>query len=128
MDVFEDTVFDSLDSGFQKKSHTAFSGKSSFEDRVAETMLSFDSLKKKDPRAIIKCHKAGKYEIQLSRQHLALSMKEIVAFDNSNIELMFSDDLMQFEPDEDLIIKSKVPLWVIKPMAGGSKVVIQRMW
>lgn len=127
-DIFEDFVFEELKKGFRKKNHNAFMRVTSFDQRVAENFLVLENLKNKDPQAVIKRMVSARYNINLTQPHLALSMKQVIAFDNSNIELMFSDEFMDFEPDEELIMKSKVPLWVIKPMGGGRRVHIQRMW
>jgi len=126
--IFEKCFFNSTDKCFRSKKHEAFSfGSDKFEDEVRSNLLNFDNLKSKDCNARI-TQVGGGYQVKLSRPHLAFSMKDLLSESNPGIDLKFSEDLLDYEPDEDLIIKTKIPLWVIKPMAGGNTVSIQRVW
>lgn len=127
-DVFEKCVFGKMSKGFKKKRHTAFSfGSDNFETEITKNLLNFSGLRKKDKQASI-CSMDKGYQIKLSKPHLAFDMQEILSKNNPGIDLKFSEDLLEYDPDEELILKSKVPLWVIKPMKGGNVVSIQRVW
>lgn len=61
-----------------------------------------------------------------SRQITARQVAAYIASDNP-VKLKFTDDFFYFEPDEDLIHKSKLPLWVVRPV-GNNTVSIERTW
>lgn len=124
MKEFDNAVFNNLNKGFKKRKHISFAHSESFEEEVQRNLLKFDTLKKKDPKAKITRTAYG-YSVNFSKQNLALDLIQLLAEDNKDVDLQFSQDLLEFEPDEELIHKSKVPLWVIKPVSGN-KVMIQR--
>jgi hypothetical protein len=61
-----------------------------------------------------------------SRQVTARQVAAYIASDNP-VNLKFTDDYFYFEPEEGLIHKSKLPLWVVRPV-GGNAVAIIRTW
>lgn len=127
-DIFENCVFKKIKRGFKKKRHVALSFESdNFNVEVTKNLLNFKDLKLKDIKADITQTKGG-YNIKLSKPHLAFDMRSILRRGNPGIDLKFSEDLLEYERDDDLILKSKIPLWVIKPMDGGNVVSIQRVW
>jgi hypothetical protein len=127
-DIFEKCFFSKIKKGFRKKKHTALSFDSTeFNQEVSNNLLNFEDLRKKDKKASIVQMKKG-YRVKLSKPHLAFNMGAILSHSNPGIDLKFSEDLLEYEPDEELIVKSSVPLWVIKPVDGGSTVSIQRVW
>ena len=89
--------------------------------------MNFKGLQKADAYANIVQMGRG-YNVRLSKPHLAFNMRDILSQDNPGIDLRFSEDLLEYEPDEEIVLKSKIPLWVIKPMDGGNTVSIQRIW
>lgn len=127
-DAFERCVFNKINKGFKKKKHTAFSSTSAkFDEAVTENLLNFDALLKQDKGASITQMQCG-YKVKLTKPHLAFNMQGLLQDSNPGIDLRFSEDLLDYEPDDELIVKSTVPLWVIKPAGGGNTVSIQRMW
>jgi hypothetical protein len=44
-----------------------------------------------------------------------------------NIDLSFDEEMLAYEPEDELIKKSKVPLWILKGSPDGS-VAIKRVW
>lgn len=46
---------------------------------------------------------------------------------NPDSRIIFSEDYLDFEAEEDLLKKSENPLWIIKPVAPGA-VRIDRAW
>lgn len=125
-DLFESSVFNKLSKSFMKKGRTAFSD-ANFSAEVFSNVLKFDALKKKDPSLKIVQNEMG-YDVRLSKPHVAFDFCELMKEDNEDVNLCFSDDLLEFEPEEELIHKSKVPLWVICPLEGGTRVLIKRAW
>lgn len=126
--VFEDCFFNRVKRGFHKKRHNAFSSDvSNFEEEVNKNILNFKELKRKDPKVKVTQVNRG-YKVKLSKPHLAFSINELLSGDNPDIDLSFSEDLLEYTPDDELVKKSKVPLWIIKPVDGGSSVYIQRLW
>ena len=55
------------------------------------------------------------------------SFKSLIEADNPDVDLTFSDDLVNFEPEPDLVKKSKVPLWVLSPL-GSKTILLKRIW
>jgi hypothetical protein len=91
---------------------------------VNKNFLKFEGLLKKDIKAHI-TYIGDHYNVKLSKPHLAYNMVNILS--EHNPELKFTEDLLGYEPDEDLIMKSKFPLWIIKSI-GVNSVSIKRIW
>lgn len=89
--------------------------------------LSFDHLKQAAHGRIRVAFTESGYHINLGTQMIAADLRKLLAQDNPGIQLEFTEDFNNYEPNPDLIKKSKVPLWVIKP-TGTQSVLIQRMW
>ena len=121
--LFEDTVFANIAKG---RSRSARSGDTHFEDLVAQELLGFASLKQADHGARIASVERG-YRIELSNTRVAFDFMALMAQDNPAINLEFTEDLLNYKPDEELVRKSKVPLWVIQQI-GPRSVIIKRMW
>jgi hypothetical protein len=96
---------------------------------IHQSMLSFNGLLASDKAARIHAFERG-YRVELGSQRLAFDMgsfRKLLEDDNEGVDLAFSDELATYQPEEGLVRKSKVPLWVIRPV--GTKVVtIQRIW
>lgn len=125
-DFFDDAVFGKLSRFIKQVRRTAYSD-SNFSTEVVESCLKFDALKQRDPQARIFQTEQG-YDIRLSKSHLAFDFCNYMQEDNQDVNLIFTNDLLEFEPDEELMHKSKIPLWVICPLQGGSRVLIKRAW
>lgn len=125
-DIFESSVFNKLSKAIMQKRRTAFSD-ANFSAEVFSNVLKFNALKKIDPSAKIIQNESG-YDVRLSKPHVAFDFCELMREDNEDINLCFSEDLLEFKPEEELIHKSKIPLWVICPLEGGSRVLIKRAW
>lgn len=125
-DLFESSVFNKLSTFIKKVRKTAYSD-ANFSNEVISKALNFDSLKKQDPSVKITQNENG-YDVRLSRPHLAFDFSTMMQEDNQDVNLMFSNDLLEFEPEDELIHKSKIPLWVICPLEGGNRVLIKRAW
>lgn len=126
-DIFEEIAFRRMGRGVNQKSKAAAAVCAEqliFEDEVNKNMLNFDSLRKVDKSAII-THTANGYRIVSKQGFLSLNIQELMMQDNPGIDLSFSPDMLDFEPDQEMIRKSTVPLWVIKQMNPGH-VLIQR--
>lgn len=126
MDIFEASVFNKLSKCVKKVRKTACP-ESEFASEVFASVLKFETLKSKDPQVKIYQTEQG-YDVRLSRPHLAFDFNTLMQEDNKDVNLLFTNELMEFEPDEELIHKSKVPLWVICPLQGGNRVLIKRAW
>lgn len=127
MDIFESLVFKNLEKKIRQIRHQAFSTESSFENEVANSMLNLNGLRTHDAKAVI-CQNELGYDVKFSKSHLAFNFIDLMKKDNPDVNMMFTDDLLNFEPNEDLIYKSKVPLWVVCPLEAGKRVVIKRVW
>ena len=126
--IFEDCFFNKISKCVKSKNHNAFSSDDiKFEDEVSKNLLNFASLQNRDKKVKIIQTRLG-YNIKLSKPHLAFDLKSILSEVNSGINLEYAEDYLDYEPDDDLIMKSKIPLWVMKPMDGGNTVAIQRVW
>lgn len=126
MDLFEASVFNKLSRYLKKVRRTAYSD-SNFTAEVIKSVLKFDGIKSRDPQAKIIQNEFG-YDVRLSKPHLAFDFCNYLKEDNQDVNIMFTNDLLEFEPEEELIHKSKIPLWVICPLKGGSRVLIKRAW
>ena len=96
---------------------------------IHQSMLDFSSLMAADKSTRVHAFDRG-YRVELGNQRIAFDMgsfKSLLEHSNQGVDLTFSDDLASYQPEEGLVRKSKVPLWVLRPV-GGSVVVIQRVW
>jgi hypothetical protein len=128
-ELFEDSFFASAG----KADHTAAgiairpagemdmlaSGKTALRFTTAKAKIRGLKVTATDKGYLISAPKGG-----LLRQ--AFDLGKYIMADNQ-MKLKFSEELMNFEPDEELIHKSKVPLWVLKSNPNGS-VSIERTW
>ena len=128
MDPFESIVFDTLEKSIQRVRRKAFRDSQSFESAVTSNLLKFGGLRQRDPRIRISSAVDGSYDLFFSQPHLSLSINDLLKEDNPDTNFLFEEDLANFEPDEDLIYKSKIPLWVICPLEQGKRVSIKRAW
>lgn len=119
--LFEDAIFDRL---ARSRSRTARSSES-FQDIISHEMLNFTQLLARDRSTRIRSHERG-YRVDFSNR-IALDFIDLLTADNPAVNLEFTQDLLNYQPNADLIKKSKVPLWVIKQV-GPQSVTIQRMW
>lgn len=122
--LFEDAVFSKISSG---KSRTARqNADTQFEDLVARELLNFTALRTADRNLRVAATEYG-YRVDFSRSRVAFDFMSLMAQDNPEINLEFTEDLLNYKPDEELVRKSKVPLWVIQQI-GPRSVIIKRMW
>lgn len=125
-DRFETDVFSNL-SRYMKRVRKTACPESDFDSAVVDSVLKFDPILKRDPAAKVIKTDTG-YDVRLSRTHVAFDFCNYLKEDNKDVNIVFTDDLLEFEPEEELIHKSKIPLWVICPMQGGNRVLIKRAW
>ena len=126
MDAFDSAVFHNLSRFIKKIRHTACP-ESEFDSAVVNSVLKFDAIKSRDPKVKIIQTENG-YDVRLSKTHIAFDFCNYMQEDNQEVNLLFTNDLLEFEPEEELIHKSKIPLWVICPLQGGNRVLIKRAW
>jgi hypothetical protein len=127
MDIFENCFFSNIKKGIKRKKCTAFSSENiNFEKEINRNLLKFEALLQKDPKVKI-VQMGDQYKVKLSKAHLAFNMADILLKSNPEVDLKFSEDLLEYNPDEDLMMKSKMPLWIIHPN-GNNSVSIKRMW
>lgn len=124
--IFEDTVFGKMSQGQKQIKHTAIHEDVNFEERVAAGLLNFDSLRAADKGARVMAV-GGSFDIRLKRNYKALDLAQLIGQDNAGVELKFDSDMIGFNPDEDMLFKSKIPLWIIKPISNN-RVLITRAW
>jgi predicted GH43/DUF377 family glycosyl hydrolase len=125
--IFEETVFKKIKKTFRQRKHVACPDEG-FEAEVQKNALSFAAFKKRDPRVKIASIEDG-YDVVFSEDHLAFDLASLIMESNPNINLKFSQDLLDFEPEEELVMKSKVPLWIIEHVGPSKKrVQIKRVW
>lgn len=118
-DMFENTFFEASAPGRTRRASVATTDK--------RTELRFTTAKAHIRGVTITPTERGYIVRTAGRQHIAFSdLRQYLMADN-RVDLKFSDELMAFEPGEDLIKKSKVPLWVVKPLGEGT-VAIERVW
>lgn len=55
------------------------------------------------------------------------TMARLVKASELNLELELDEDLIFFRPEQDLIYKSKAPLWVVEKR-GPSSLIIRKVW
>ena len=55
------------------------------------------------------------------------TMARLVKASELNLELELDEDLIFFRPEEDLVYKSKAPLWVVEKK-GPSSLIIRKVW
>lgn len=123
--IFEDAVFDGMR---HKKSKTAKQSVGvDLGSEIKKNVLRFDTVFKKKRTARVVPVDSGEYRVYGLDKVLAYGFLETIKDDNRNVNFEFTEDLMNFEPDEDLVKKSKVPLWVIQPLNAQS-VLIKRIW
>lgn len=66
-----------------------------------------------------------KDEIRLSwdnsiRTASMANLYDMLKLDNPEVDIQFSEDMLNFSPDEELISKSSMPLWVLKMVSPTS--------
>lgn len=64
--------------------------------------------------------------VAFSSSKVSTDLRKLLKGSNPEIDLEFSEDLLDYEADQSLIKKSAVPLWLIKKVAG-STLMIQRI-
>ena len=124
--IFEDTVFGKMDQSKKHINHVAIQSSVDFEETVASNLLKFDLLREFDKGVRIISTDKG-YDIRLKKHYKSFDLASLFNRDNAGVEFKFDEDVINFEPDEEMMFKSKVPLWVIKPISGN-RVLITRMW
>lgn len=130
-DVFDAAVFGTM---LAPRRAAASQGELSPADRqrtdldslIHESMLNFSSLMAMDKTARIDNLDQG-YRVEFGNMRVAFDFKNMMEQDNQGVDLAFSDELAGYQPEEGLVRKSKVPLWVLRPM-GNKVMVIQRIW
>ena len=123
MPDFVSDVFQSLEGSFASKGRNAFS-KREF-DSALDSQLKFDSLKKADPEVRISSTEFG-YMIQHSGRLSMKTASQSLLGDNA-IDLSFTDDMIHFTPDEDMVKPSISPLWLLK-RSGPNTFSVVRAW
>jgi len=95
--------------------------------KVQYSRLKFSSLKSTDPTVRIQ-NKGSGYEVKFNAHKTSyIDLKQIFSAENETQDFVFEEEYLNFTPDDTLIKKSTVPLWVIKPLSSN-KVYIQRAW
>lgn len=122
--LFEDAVFGAIAKGKSRVARVA--AEVDFENLVTAELLNFAALKAADQNMRIAAVERG-YRVDFSRARVAFDFMNILSRDNPSVSLEFTDDLLNYTPDADLVRKSKVPLWVIQQV-GPQSVIIKRMW
>jgi len=125
-DAFEQDAFTKLNDTKITKSKKAFMSETKFEQQVSNSLLTFDTLKKTIPGTNVSQRPDGSYRIKLSKAHIAFDLKNLLQADNE-VGLEFSEDFNEYKPDDEIIQKSSIPLWVLKNL-GGNTISIQRVW
>lgn len=127
-ELFEDSFFESTGMGHHTASAPAITSAAEMEGTVrGQLQLRFTTAKAKMRDLIIEERPDGYVLRSASMRRIGFSdLSKYLQADNQ-VNLTFSEELMNFEPDEELVHKSKMPLWVCKPMTDGS-VAIQRVW
>lgn len=120
-DPFEDSVFHSLSAKPRTASARPLDTAAALTER-----LNFASLEQRCGRVHV-AFVDNAYHVQLPQRQLMSDVQAFLAQDNPEINLDFTEDMYNYEPNEDLIRKSPMPLWVIKP-TGDRSVTIQRIW
>ena len=124
-EIFEDAVFDGM--GHKKNKTASKNVGVDLGGEVGKNVLKFDSVFKKKSTARVTNVNPGEYRVKGLDGVLAYGLLDMMKNENKDVNFEFSEDLMNFEPDEELVKKSKVPLWVIHPLNSRS-VTIKRIW
>ena len=137
-DVFDTAVFRAMDAPRSaiaaarpgEENHLAtMRQQDDLDALIHQSMLSFNGLMAADKGARVVAFERG-YRVELTNQRIAFDMsglKSLLARDNEGVDLSFSDELATYEPEDGLLRKSKVPLWVLRPV-GNRVVLIQRIF
>jgi hypothetical protein len=124
-EIYEDLVFSRMDKG-KSKSRVAFTSDGKYLSEVYKNILNFDMLLEKDNSIKVSSIEEGVFKVRgLKRK--AFDLFNLLQNGNPGINFQFSEDLLNFEPDQELIKKSKVPLWVVHPLDSQS-VMIKRVY
>lgn len=141
LDPFEEAVFGSLAAAVRRSAVASLPGRDSkpadapeaqradFDALLHQSMLNFTALLHADQSTRIHALDRG-YRVELGSMRLAFdasSLRSLMAADNPGVDLAFDDEMVNFEPEADLVKKSKVPLWVLRPV-GAKTILIQRIW
>lgn len=133
-DIFDDAVFSSmLEPRRAIASHASGENPAAPERQtmdidtlIHQSMLNFTGLMAADKGARVVAYERG-YRVEFGSQRMAFDFRSLMQEDNEGVDLAFSDELAGYEPEEGLVRKSKIPLWVLRPV-GNRVVVIQRVW
>lgn len=87
--------------------------------KVKDIDLNFDLIKQRDKTARISRVASNSYKIEFSKISVAYDLFNLLRLGNPDESLEFSEDYVEFEPEEELIKKSKNPLWIVKVLKPG---------
>lgn len=131
--AFEDSVFSNIQSSSKmteegRKSQAKGIGLTFSKDPISvlqANTLNFNSIRGFDKKMSFHQKENG-YSVKLSR---AFSLDSLVGYlkKDNNIDLTFDPSMQSFEPEEGLVMKSKIPLWVISK-TSPKEVFIKRIW
>jgi len=97
---------------------------------VVDHSLNLSGLREKFPMSQIYPEEFGfrivMPRVASSKENMRGRLKEAISFFNSGVDVEFSEDFLNFSPDEELINKSENPLWVLHN-AGPGTVLIRRV-
>ena len=123
---FEDAVFTALKGSTFKKKRYACPVQDSVEELVLEECMNLSKLSKKSS---IRKVSNTEFQIAFEESVFASELMSSLSQENPAKEFVFSNDYLNFTPDEALIKKSKVPLWVISPdNKNNTSVTIKRVY
>lgn len=140
-DLFDDAVFGGISAPRSARASVVQNSGETFNPEAPERQrmdldalvtlsgLSFSSLMAADKTARVHAVPRG-YRIELGSARFAFDMgafRDLLSGDNEGVDLSFSDELASYTPEEGLVRKTKIPLWVLRPV-GSKTVLIQRIW
>jgi len=123
---FERGFFNKASGYFRNSGRTAFKRSvPTFEERVSQNILKFDSVKSKGIR--VTAFREGEFQLDNLMRMSTEELMSLIKSDNPSIDLTFQQEYGSFVPDSELVKPSESPLWVVSKLDNGS-VRISRIW
>lgn len=125
--LFEESFFAGANPAGHTASAPAITPAAEF-DRLAsgQAALRFTTAKSKFRGLSVEATEKGYILRGAAIRREAFNLRQYLMADNQ-VQLKFSEELLNYEPEDELVKKSQVPLWVIRPVRDGA-VMIERVW
>lgn len=82
---------------------------------IRASRLNFDALKAKDPTLTVRAGMGGLINVSTKRIPLVADGINRLQTEHPAHKLIMTEDILSYEPDEDLIFMSVNPIWIVQP-------------